>query len=116
MSEASAYDGDPLPLEEQHFARCNLDACVADLAEGGAAWRLLAIRSRNRIDWTTLTSACADADIIVADRRLPRGCNPRWLKLDRAMLVRTGGVAIYLGPKPRLASVAGRLGSHPWAR
>lgn len=115
MSEASAYDGDPLPLEEQHFARCNRDACVADIARGGAAWRLLAIRSRNRIDWTTLTRACADADIVVADRRLPRGCNPRWLKLDRAMLGRTGGVAIYLDAKPRLASVSGRLGNHPWA-
>ncbi|HEX6094003.1 MAG TPA: ComEC/Rec2 family competence protein, partial [Dongiaceae bacterium] len=116
MSEASAYDGDPLPLEEQHFARCNRDACVADIAQSGAAWRLLAIRSRDRIDWTTLAQACADADIVVADRRLPRGCNPRWLKLDREMLGRTGGVAIYFDAKPSVASVSGRLGNHPWAR
>jgi competence protein ComEC len=116
MSEASAYDGDPLALEEQHFARCSRDACVADIARGGTAWRLLAIRSRNQINWTELTRACADADIVVADRRLPRGCNPRWLKLDRAELARTGGVAIYLGKRSHVATVADRIGEHPWTQ
>jgi len=115
MSEASAFDGDPLPLDEQHFARCSRDACMADIAESGRAWRLLAIRSRNRIDWVELTKACADADIVVADRRLPRGCNPRWLKLDRASLAASGGVAIYLGARPRVTGVAVRIGHHPWA-
>jgi competence protein ComEC len=114
MSEAAAYDGDPLPLEEENFARCGRDACMADIAGGGTAWRLLAIRSRNRIDWAELTKACADADIVVAERRLPRGCNPRWLKLDRESLGRSGGVAIYLGAGPRVTSVAGRIGRHPW--
>jgi len=114
MSEASAYDGDPHNLEEQHFARCSRDACVADIAESGRAWRLLAIRSRNRIDWNALTKACADADIVVADRRLPTGCTPRWLKLDRMALERTGGVAIYLDEPPEAATVMARLGVHPW--
>jgi competence protein ComEC len=114
MSEASAYDGDPLALETQRFARCSRDSCVADIVKGGAAWRLLAIRSRNRIDWTELTRACADADIVVADRWLPKACTPRWLKLDRKALETTGGVAIYLGEEPRVESVAGRLGVHPW--
>jgi competence protein ComEC len=115
MSEASAYDGDPLNLEEQRFARCSRDACVADIREGGHAWRLLAIRSRNRIDWTELTRACADADIVVADRWLPKGCIPRWLKLDRKALEQTGGVAIFLGDQPRVESVAHRIAAHPWA-
>ena len=115
MSEASAYDGDPLPLEEQHFARCSRDACVADIVEKGRAWRLLAIRSRNRIEWTELTRACAEADIVVADRRLPRGCMPRWLKLDRQALERSGGLAIYLGDDPRVETVSERIGDHPWA-
>jgi competence protein ComEC len=114
MSEASAYDGDPLALDEQHFARCSRDACVADIVEGKTAWRLLAIRSRNRIEWRDLTGACADADIVVADRWLPKGCTPRWLKLDRNSLGQTGGVAIYLGEQPEIKSVAGRLGQHPW--
>jgi len=115
MSEASAYDGDPKALEEQNFARCSRDACIADVVEGKHAWRLLAIRSRDRIDWVTLTKACADADIVVAARWLPRGCTPRWLKLDRAALELRGGVAIYLGPEPRIATVAEQLGGHPWA-
>jgi competence protein ComEC len=115
MSEAAAYDGDPMPLEEQRFARCTRDACIADVVQGKHAWRLLAIRSRERIDWTILTTACADADIVVADRWLPKGCTPRWLKLDRPALERSGGVAIYLAGQPRFAAVADQLGKHPWA-
>jgi len=114
MSEASAFDGDPLALEEQRFARCTRDACIADVVREGRAWRLLAIRSRDRIDWQTLTAACRDADIVVASRRLPRGCTPRWLKLDRVALGQSGGVALYLTGEPRLESVGARLGRHPW--
>ena len=114
MSEASAYDGEPANLDEQAFARCSRDACVADIAQGTQAWRLLAIRSRERIDWMALVRACRDADIVVSDRRLPLGCTPRWLKLDRAALQRTGGVAIYLDGSPRVETVSARLGDHPW--
>ena len=115
MSEASAYDGDPKALEEQHFARCSREACIADITQGKHAWRLLAIRSRDRIDWVALTQACADADIVVADRRLPKACTPRWLKLDRAALEQSGGVAIFLNDQPRMATVSEDLGDHPWA-
>lgn len=115
MSEAAAFDGDPANLDEQRFARCSRDACIADIAEGNRAWRILAIRSRNRIDWTELTRACADADIVVADRLLPRGCMPRWLKLDRKALEKSGGVAIYLGGEPHVDAVASRVADHPWA-
>ena len=114
MSEASAFDGDPLNLEEQQFARCSRDSCVADVIRYGRAWRLLAIRSRDRIDWVTLTRACANADIVVASRRLPKGCTPRWLKLDRAALEQSGGIALYLGETPHAETVGGRLGQHPW--
>jgi competence protein ComEC len=115
MSEASAYDGEPANLDEQHFARCSRDACVADIVDGSRAWRLLAIRSRNRIDWAELTRACADADIVVAERRLPLGCQPRWLTLDREMMERTGGVAIYLGAERRVETVASHVAQHPWS-
>jgi competence protein ComEC len=114
MSEAAAFDGEPLHLEEQHFARCSSDACIADFARDGRAWRLLAIRSRNRLDWSRLTQACADADIVLADRRLPRACQPRWLKLDRQSLEQTGGLAIYLDGKPQVSTVSGRIARHPW--
>jgi hypothetical protein len=63
-------------------------------------WRLLATRTSTRIDWPALVKSCAEADIAVSDRRLSRGCNPRWLKLDRQELASTGGIAIYLGARP----------------
>ena len=115
VAEASAFDGDPIALEGQPFARCTRDACMADVVRDGHAWRILAIRTRDRIDWRSLTSACADADIVVADRFLPRGCTPRWLKLDRPALQKTGGVSITLGNRPRLETVADRVRDHPWA-
>jgi competence protein ComEC len=59
--------------------------------------------------------ACAGADIVVADRNLPRGCNPRWLRADRAFLQRTGGLSIMLGDPPAVAAVADSVGNHPWA-
>ena len=114
MSEAAAFDGEPAHLEEQRFARCGNDACIADIIRNGRAWRLLAIRSRHQLDWTELTRACADADVVMADRRLPRACQPRWLKLDRPMLERTGGLAIYLDGTPHVSTVADLIGRHPW--
>ena len=115
FSEASAFDGDPIPLASRPFSACSRDSCVAVLRKGGTDWRLLATRSPARIDWAVLTKACADADIVVSSRRLPRGCAPRWLKLDRLTLAETGGVALYLDDPPRAATVADRVRGHPWA-
>jgi competence protein ComEC len=61
-----------------------------------------------------MVHACAEADIVIADRRLPRACAPCWLKADAAMLRRTGGLAITLGERPRVATVAALEGAHPW--
>jgi competence protein ComEC len=77
FAEASGFDGDPAELGWRPFSACTRDACVALLRKGEAEWRLLATRSATRIDWTTITRACANADIVVSDRRLPRGCVPR---------------------------------------
>jgi competence protein ComEC len=114
FAEAAGFDGEPAELAARPHSACSKDACVALLRSGGREWRLLATRSPQRIDWIVLTRACADADIAVSDRWLPKGCVPRWLKLDRATLARTGGVAIYLGAEPRVETVAGRVGAHPW--
>jgi competence protein ComEC len=116
MAEASGFDGDPDVLASRPFSNCTHDACVAVVNKGASAWRILATRSPTRIDWATITRACAQADIVVSDRGLPRGCTPSWLKLDRFGLERTGGVAIYLGKNPRVDTVAARVGAHPWAQ
>ena len=116
VAEASGFDGDPEALAARPFSACSKDACVALLRKGSAEWRLLATRSPTQIDWVPFTRACAEADIAVSDRRLPRGCSPRWLKLDRSALARTGGVAIYLGDHPRVDTVSDRVGEHPWSQ
>jgi competence protein ComEC len=116
FAESSGYDGEPDFLSEQPFADCSNDSCVAEIARGDGKWRILATRSGNRISWADLTRACAEADIAVSDRRLPRGCTPKWLKLDRTALRRAGGVAIYLGGNPRIQTVAAEVGEHPWAQ
>jgi competence protein ComEC len=116
MAESSGFDGDPLDLSGQPFSKCSKDACVALVPAGEGTWRLLATRSATRVDWSRITAACAASDIVVSDRWLPKGCTPRWLKLDRAALAATGGVAIYLGREPRVDTVAQRMGRHPWAQ
>jgi competence protein ComEC len=115
FAEAAGFDGDPDILDGQPTSDCSHDACVAVLSKKSSQWRLLATRSGTRIDWATITHACAVADIVVSDRRLPRGCEPHWLKLDSDALAHTGGLAIYLGNKPSVDSVADRVGEHPWA-
>ena len=114
IAESAAFDGDPLALEEEPGVDCTRDACVADIQRGGRAWRLLALRSHDRIEWRRLTQLCGGADIVVSDHRLPAACHPRWLKLDRAALEDSGGLAISLGSTPSIDSVAARLGDHPW--
>ena len=113
MSEAAAYRRRPAARSRNSASRAAaaMPASPTSSATGGA-WRLLAIRSRDRIDWATLTARLrAMPTSSSPSRRLPRGCTPRWLKLDRAALAQSGGVAIYLGDQPRLDSVAERLGA-----
>ncbi|HET8750271.1 MAG TPA: ComEC/Rec2 family competence protein, partial [Sphingomicrobium sp.] len=116
FAEASGFDGDPPNLGARPYSDCSRDACVALIRKGSGEWRLLATRSSTLIDWVTIVRACAEADIVVSDRRLPRGCTPKWLKLDSARLRQTGGVSIYLGAAPHIETVADRVGLHPWAQ
>ncbi|HEV2748637.1 MAG TPA: ComEC/Rec2 family competence protein [Allosphingosinicella sp.] len=115
LSESAGYDGELRALESLPAAACSPDLCFADIVRDGRRWRLLATRSSRLVDFGPLARACAAADIVVSDRRLPRTCVPRWLKADRGLLRRTGGLAVTLGARPRVATVAGRVGSHPWA-
>jgi competence protein ComEC len=115
FAEASGFSGDPGNLGQPPFSACSRDGCVAVIRKGRAEWRLLATKSAVRLRWTEFTAACAAADIVVSDRRLPRACQPRWLKLDRSALAQSGGVAVYLGSRPWIDTVAERVGAHPWS-
>ncbi|WP_239016916.1 ComEC/Rec2 family competence protein [Sphingomonas ginkgonis] len=114
LGESSGFDGELPPLAGATYARCTREACVAQLVRGGRSWRILALRSQQRLPWGTLVAACARADLVVAERSLPRGCAPRLVRLDGPALARSGGVSIRLSPTLRIDSVAEQVGDHPW--
>lgn len=84
------------PLEDAANVECNRDFCRWRQAGARRSITILAARSRDRSAWQPLIDACAAADIVIADRRLPRACAPRWLRLDRAVLAQSGGVRIFI--------------------
>ena len=115
LLELSGMQGDPQTFAQWPGARCSADFCTATLKRSGRSHTLLAARSRTRVDALTLADACAQADIVVADRYLPRSCHPRWIKADKGMLVESGGMAIDLNRR-RIETVARAQGQHGWWR
>ena len=113
LAENGGIDGEPALLADQAAARCTPDACAVDIPAGGRSWRLLATRSGYSVAWPALVAACRSADIVVSERRLPRGCVPRWLRLDAATLRRTGGVAVTLADG-QVRTVLTPGDRHPW--
>jgi len=114
LGGAAGFEGEAPALDAVPGARCGADLCAVDVTRDGRTWRLLATRSPYLVDIAEMNRACAGADIVVSDRRLPRTCRPRWLKADRAFLAASGGLAIGLGG-PSVDSVAAHAGRHPWA-
>jgi competence protein ComEC len=114
LTEAAGFDGEALPFDALGGARCSADLCAVRIVRGGRPWHLLATRSPYMIDLRRMQRACTAADIAISDRRLPRSCTPRWLKLDRPLLARSGGLAINL-ERGTVDSVAAHLGRHPWS-
>ena len=94
-------------------ARCSIDLCAVNMMRDGQVWRIVATRTRDRLLWRDMVRECAAADIFVSDRRLPDGCKPRWLKLDRRALATSGGVAVYLADH-KTVSVRQAGDRHPW--
>lgn len=115
LLELASVTSEPIPLEQWDGARCSTEFCTVTLDRGGRAWVLLLARNRDLVEERGLAAACAQADIVVADRFLPRSCNPRWLKADRRMLERSGGLALDLANR-RVTTVASGQGEHGWWR
>jgi competence protein ComEC len=88
------------------------DLCLIEVRSGARRWRVLATRSGYLVPWREMIASCRSADVVVSDRRLPPGCVPRWLRLDRDTLAKTGGVAISFADA-RIRTVRSG-GSHPW--
>jgi competence protein ComEC len=115
LSESSGIETELRDIDGLPGARCNDHACVATIGRSGRQWRILATRTRWPLLIEPLLAACRAADIVISDRRLPKGCTPRWLKADAPFLARTGGLAIVLGDPPSVTGVAAGVGSHPWS-
>jgi competence protein ComEC len=113
LSESAGYDGELTALADLPQARCSTDLCSVRLQPGKRAWTMLLTRSGNFVEPGALARDCVKADIVVSDRRLPRTCRPRWLKIDRRFLARSGGVAIDL-ERAKVTTVRREGDAHPW--
>ncbi len=92
---------------------CSADTCVAVIVRDGRRWRLLATLSKDYVDRAAFEPACAAADIVISDRRMPGWCRPRWRMFDRTTLGNSGAVAIWLG-SGEVDTAHERIGDHPW--
>ncbi|HEX4847632.1 MAG TPA: ComEC/Rec2 family competence protein [Novosphingobium sp.] len=115
LTEIAGMSGATVPLDSYPGARCNRDVCLVRLRRSRREWNLLITRSKDLIAERQLAAACDQADIVIADRRLPRSCQPRWIKADRPFLDRSGGLAFDLAAG-RITSVAQGQGEHGWWR
>jgi competence protein ComEC len=113
LLELAGIEGETQALADWPGARCNRDFCSVEHESGGVGTTLLIARGRDDVPERALAAACDRADIVIADRWLPRSCRPRWLKADRRMLERTGGLAIRLAER-QVWSVADGQGRHGW--
>ncbi len=115
LIELAGMNGDTRLLADWPGARCNDVFCRVELHRGGRDWVLLIARGNDQAVERELAMACARADIVIAPRFLPRSCRPRWIKADRRMLDRTGGLVLDL-EKGQVRSVAQTEGQHGWWR
>lgn len=113
LGESAGSDGPMGALDDARGARCSPDACIMELNRGGRPWRIMALRSRYFISRSALENACASADIVVADRRLPDWCIPRWLKADASFLAKSGGISIDL-QRAQITTVKFENSGYPW--
>src|SRR5690606_544639 len=117
LMELAGVEADPVPLSEWPGADCSPDFCALTIERAGREWHLLMARSRNLIEERALAAACDRADIVVADRYLPRSCQPRELRADRRMLDASGGLALVLRhDRIDTTTVAATQGEHGWWR
>ena len=116
MAELAGEDAEYRDMDAAPNAACSPDLCAINIDRDGRRWRILATRTRHLVAWPEMVRACAEADIVISDRLLPRGCTPRWLRADRRFLERTGGLSITFGERPVVRTVRGEAGRHPWAR
>jgi len=115
LLELASVTSEPIPLSKWSGAQCSNEFCLIDLVRGGREWTVLMARNRDLVEERALAAACERADIVVADRYLPRSCRPRWLRADKRFLDQHGGLALDL-TNARIINVSDGQGAHGWWR
>ena len=113
LTEGAGMDGKTLALADWPGASCSADYCTLVLNRQGRAWNLLIARGANPVPERALAAACDISDVVIAARWLPQSCHPGWLKADRNMLDKTGGLTVDLGSR-HIETVADGEGQHGW--
>lgn len=112
MAEAAGIDAPLAALADLDHVECNVDFCR--WTQRGRV--MLAAYGRDRVAGADMAAACAAADVVIADRWLPRECVARWMTIDRDSLAATGGLALYLDEPPRAVTALRSGDEHPWRR
>ena len=115
IRENAGVEGKSQALEDWPNAECNSDACLVTIDNEGRKWLVMATRSSHYISALALSAACRRADIVVSDRWLPESCEPRWIRADRDLLSRVGGMTIDL-EQQKISTSLERTGRHDWTR
>lgn len=113
LLELGGVTGDLIPIAQWPDADCSDQFCTLNLSRNGRDWTLLLARNREMVEERALAAACERADIVVADRYLPRSCKPMWLRADKRHLDKSGGLALDLSG-PEITKVADTQGAHGW--
>lgn len=113
LTELAGMNGEVRSVDSLPQARCTPEFCALDIERGGRTWHLLMGRGTDWVPKDELAAACAASDIVVADRWLPRSCRPRFLKADKSLLYRTGGLTIDLDSQ-KITTVAQGQGEQGW--
>lgn len=116
MQEQMSQYGAFLPIESSPDARCNDHVCLVTAKSGRAnnPLSIMVTRTNRYLDYPALIAACSTADIVVSERALPKACAPKWMKLDRYTLRRSGGVSIF-SKDQTMRSVANEQSHLPWS-
>jgi len=112
VAEAAGIDAPLAALTDLDHVACNRDFCRWTQDDR----TILAARGRDRIEGADMAAACAAADVVISERWLPHECAGRWLTIDRDTLPQTGGLALYLGDRPRAVTALGAGDEHMWRR
>lgn len=116
MMEAAGAEAEPIAIADWAAAECNADFCRwYQPDDSGRNYQILASRSGYWAEYEPLIAACKAADIVISDRRLPKDCEPRWLRLDRDVLADRGGIILSLKDPPRYLGFS-QTTQHPWNR